>query len=194
MAVPGMRATIGGTLRALRSLSPRRARLWVVAAGLVAASLGCGPANTTYPFNYFPEMHYQSSIRFQEPPRRQPPRDSVPVTGKELAYNLAEAEGLKNPIARNQLTLERGKRLFEVNCSMCHGMDAKADTHVADHFKKAGATPPIDLTRPETQRLQDGVIFWTITNGRGNMPSFKNLLSEDDRWSIALHIRNLPPQ
>ena len=120
MAVPGMPATFGALLRALASLSPRRVRLSVVAAGLVASTLGCGPANITYPFDYFPEMHYQSSIRFQEPPRRQPPVDSVPVTGREVAYNLAEADGLKNPIPKNQLTLERGKRLFEVKIGRAH--------------------------------------------------------------------------
>ena len=194
MALPGMPATIGASIKARASLSPRRFRLWAVSAGLVAASLGCGPANVTYPFDYFPEMHYQSSFRFQEPPRRQPAVDSVPITGKEVAYNLAEAEGLKNPIPRNQLTLERGKRLYEVNCSVCHGLDAKANTEVAKRFTAAKANPPINLTRPETQRLQDGVLFWTITNGRGNMPGFRNLLTEDDRWNITLHVRSLPSQ
>jgi len=171
----------------------RRRVLWLLPAWLLAASLGCS-GNSTYPFDYFPEMHYQSTHRFQEPPRPLGPADSVPVTGKEVAYNLAEAEALRNPVVRNQPNLAAGKRLYEVNCAMCHGADAKGSTAVAARFQKAGAAPPINLTRPETQRLLDGVLFATITNGRGNMPPFRNLLTEEERWKITLHIRNLPSQ
>jgi hypothetical protein len=37
----------------------------------------------------------------------------------------------------------------------------------------------------------NGSLFWKITNGRANMPAFKQILSEEQRWQLVSYIRKI---
>jgi glucose/arabinose dehydrogenase len=37
----------------------------------------------------------------------------------------------------------------------------------------------------------DGALFWKVTNGRVNMPPFKEILSEQQRWHVISYIRKI---
>jgi mono/diheme cytochrome c family protein len=142
----------------------------------------------------FPEMHYQQSFRVQEPPRLAPPEGAVPVTGRELSYTAQELQALRNPLPRSLETLESGRALFETNCATCHGTRGRGDGPNSVFLKKYSYPSAPDLTAPTTQSRSDGEIFGIVTNGIVVMPSFKNLLSERERWTLVHYLRALGGQ
>lgn len=155
---------------------------------LIVAS-GCS-GNKTYPFDIFQEMHYQASKRAQEPPRRMPPSDSVPISGKEVQLSAEQLRTLENPVARTQPNLERGETLYQTNCAMCHGQRGRGDGPVAQKFQSANATTvPANLTLPATQAKTPGQIWGIITSGGLNMPPFRDLLTVDERWLLVQYIK-----
>jgi|ERR1041385_2353881 mono/diheme cytochrome c family protein len=87
---------------------------------------------------------------------------------------------------RNATPVERGASTFRKTCAGCHGMDARG-THPPG-FK----TPPRNLTDPELQtRLSDAAIKETIVYGKGQMPNFGALLSDQQIDDLVRYIRSL---
>lgn len=167
----------------------RRPPLWVVPVALVLLALAC--SRGAYPLDPFPEMHYQSSIRAQEPPRKAPPLDSVPRTGKEVAYDFGAAANLTNPVPRTQGNMDRANKLYQVNCSMCHGSQGRGDGPLAPRFQAANAPVPVDFSQARTKGRSAGQLWWIITNGLGNMPPWKALLTEEERWLLVLFVQGI---
>ena len=78
----------------------------------VMALTGC--SRGSYPLDFFPEMHYNQSYKIQEPPSLSAPTGSVPVTGAEVDYTMAQARLLQNTVSKDQgVTL--GAKLFKVH-------------------------------------------------------------------------------
>jgi cytochrome c5 len=159
------------------------AALCVLGLALVA----CNPG--AYPVDIFKEMHYQPSQRRLEPERLSPPDDAVPVDGGRPDYTFSEATSLVNPVPGDPAHLARGQEVYRVNCAVCHGADGRAQTPMAQHFQRAGAVPPVDFTGARARGRTDGQLYWIVTNGLGNMPAFRDLLSDEDVWTLVRVIR-----
>ena len=56
---------------------------------------------------------------------------------------------------------------------------------------KALDPQPADHTSDKVQKQSDGELFWKITNGRGEMPVYSQLLSKTQRWQVIEYIRLL---
>ena len=165
---------------------------WVVLS-LVFGTLCTGLLTSCYGYlwDVFPEMHYQQSYRQQEPPRRMPPAESVPVTGKAREYSFAEAVDVTNPLASTPERIESGKQLFMTNCKHCHGADGRGEGPVGLYFDPL---PQAMQGERITNERQDGELYWILTNSLGNMPSFGNLLTPEERWELIIFIRDLQAQ
>ncbi len=98
-----------------------------------------------------------------------------------------EAKRLKNPLAFSEEVLKKGEKIFQSLCVSCHGQDGKGDSNML----KTLNPPPADLTSSQVQQQPDGAIFWKISEGRGMMASYKNMLSEEERWTLVHYIRHL---
>ncbi len=111
---------------------------------------------------------------------------AVPALAGEQPWTAPAGEREKeNPIAR-AAGVPEGKKVFETNCSICHGPTGKGDGPAA-----AALTPkPTNLVSKEVQAQTDGALFWKISTGRGAMPSWQTL-PEKDRWSVVDFIRSL---
>lgn len=158
----------------------------IVVALLVVA---CGP--TTYPADIFPEMHYQPSDRRLEPPREAPPADAVPVTGSTPHLSFDDATALANPISNSPAVQEQAQALARVNCAACHGAAGHGDGPVAGYFSPVR---PVDFASERVRSRTDGQLFWLIGNGIGNMPAFRDLLSERELWTVVLFVRRASNQ
>ncbi len=167
-------------------------RRMLVAGLLLAGFLFTSCETGAYPADLFPEMHYQQSHRAGEPPYVATPEGSVPTTGAEPELtDFVGTIAMENPVATTGHGLEQGRRLFVTNCSMCHGPAADGDSFVAQKFEENGAKRPASLLSETVTKKADGALFWSITNGIGNMPSFKRLLTATDRWTIIAYLRTL---
>jgi len=158
---------------------------------LISVFILSGCSTGAYPLDVFPEGHYQQSFRSQEPPRLQPPTDSVPITGKEVTYNFSEAGNLINPVPASNETTTKANQLYQLNCAVCHGASGRGDGPMTSYFQQAGAPPPIDYVSPRVKSRKEGELFWIITNGLGTMPRFGPLLTSEERWALVHFIRSV---
>jgi mono/diheme cytochrome c family protein len=174
--------------------------IWLVVAALIgvvvlAACKPGDPARSTgaYPIDVFQEMHYNQSLKAQEPPRLQPPEDSYPVSGGFIAVGTkAESIDLVSPLPDDSATLTRGALLYKQNCSVCHGLTAREDAPVGDgkflvgdKFESYSGIQPPSFDSTRVQLLTAGEAFSSVSAGFGFMPPFQGLLSEGDRWALV---------
>ena len=185
--------------RASRLLAGNAPQVILGLALLALVLTGCRAKTGTYaPVDLFAEMHYNQSVRSQEPPRLAPPLGAVPTSGREVELTREEYLALENPVARD-LNPQRGAELFRTNCSFCHGLQGLGDGPVSDKLVNYGGIPAADLTGPATTRRTDGDIFSLISQGGAletvfGMPRFRAFLGPTDRWLLVNHIRTLQGQ
>lgn len=99
----------------------------------------------------------------------------------------AEADDLKDP-ANNKLSAEeKGKELYNLYCLSCHGEYGFGDGGAGMSFDRR----PANFHNEKVMKQTDGSLFWKITNGRMNMPAFKQILSEEQRWQVVSYIRKI---
>jgi mono/diheme cytochrome c family protein len=99
-----------------------------------------------------------------------------------------DAKKVKNPIPPTQETLAAAQQLFTDNCVLCHGEKGMGDGPGAKTIK----VKPANFTDPKLQASEtDGALFWKMTTGRGPMPSWKEDLTDQERWQLVGFIRKL---
>ena len=92
----------------------------------------------------------------------------------------------KNPLKADANSLKEGKALWSKNCQSCHGKNGAGDGPKAAQLK----TEPESFVSAEVQKQSDGSFFYKISNGRGDMPSFKKKLEgDDDVWNLVNYVR-----
>jgi mono/diheme cytochrome c family protein len=93
---------------------------------------------------------------------------------------------MKNPVASNSESLATGKSIWNMQCRSCHGTHGKGDGPKAAQLN----TEPGDFSDPNVQKEPDGSFFYKITEGRGDMPSFKKKIPDpQDIWSVVNYLR-----
>ena len=80
-------------------------------------------------------------------------------------------------------TRKAGEQLYTINCKTCHGTPRKGDV-----LKLVPL--PLDPASAKFQLNSDGDLFYKITEGRGQMPTFKNVLSSVQIWEIISYLRS----
>ncbi|HEY8782511.1 MAG TPA: cytochrome c [Mucilaginibacter sp.] len=126
----------------------------------------------------------------------------LPIMAAFLVFNLVSsrsfaqhkpwvtpkpAETVKNPLAGNSSVLADAKTLYMTNCAPCHGNKGKGDGPAA----QALVPKPADHTSTAVQAETDGSLFWKLSEGRNPMPSYKKILSDQQRWELVNYIRTL---
>jgi len=99
----------------------------------------------------------------------------------------ASAKAVKNPNKGEKSSINRGKGLYKSYCIVCHGEKGLGDGPGA----KALNPKPANHTSAAVQNQTDGEIYWKISEGRGNMIGWKNVLKEQDRWDLVNFVRTL---
>ena len=165
--------------------APRRWRggrflLLAVVVGMLASACGATlPGRGSYPLDIFYEMHYQQSYKSNEPPR---------LSG------VADAVAWFPPPRSTAFETNTGSYLFGVNCSMCHGAEGKGDGPVLTKMMGLSynyqpvLTP--DLTDPAVSSIGSQGIEGYMASGIVVMPSFKKLLSAEERRLIVAYVVN----
>jgi mono/diheme cytochrome c family protein len=98
-----------------------------------------------------------------------------------------EAKQIKNPVQPSEAVLQSARSTYSEKCAHCHGETGKGDGPDASSHNPA----PSNFT--DTQRLRaetEGELFYKITEGHRPMPSYKNRLTEEQRWRLVLLIRS----
>lgn len=71
-----------------------------------------------------------------------------------------------------------GQLLYQSNCASCHGEDGKGVVPGARNFRD------LDYMRGENPAS----FYEAVTEGRGEMPSFLDVLTSDERWDVVFYM------
>lgn len=75
--------------------------------------------------------------------------------------------------------LGEGMSLYDSDCATCHGEDGSGEL--------LGSADFTDLRQMDNLAPRD--LYLTVTQGRGSMPAWQSLLSQDERWSVIDYLR-----
>jgi len=81
-----------------------------------------------------------------------------------------------------------GANVYKAKCLTCHAKDGSGNTPVGKSLQSA------DLRSPEVQKKSDAELTESISEGKGNMPAFKTLITEDEIHSVLSYVRTLAPR
>lgn len=98
-----------------------------------------------------------------------------------------QADALADPLAKDAKAVAKGERVFTSLCWTCHGMQGKGDGPNAALL----TVRPADLGSPGIQAQTNGALYWKITHGRGEMASYEQVLSREQRWAVVHYLRTL---
>ncbi|MEJ7810454.1 MAG: cytochrome c [Gemmatimonadaceae bacterium] len=128
-------------------------------------------------------------------PFRGNPQLSVPIHGSAapglvVSYTPAPAtldsmRGLVNPLAADERSVENGRKYYQINCAVCHGVKGDGQGPVLRY-----GIPAPSLLTDNAKGYPDGYIFGIIRNGRGLMPTYDRI-EEADRWDVVNYVRGL---
>ena len=99
----------------------------------------------------------------------------------------ASADSLINPYYIEPLTLPQGQEIYTIYCAPCHGNQGKADGLMTPNLR----VKPLRFQDKKVSDQTNGALFWKIREGRGEMPSFKDLLSEEQQWQLVEYVRDI---
>ncbi|MFQ5697454.1 MAG: c-type cytochrome [Myxococcota bacterium] len=176
-------------------MSRLRQGLLVLAIGL--ASGGCWEQVSP---EWFAQMKRQPAIQALEGVAPLvPPEHTVPLGGIEPRIDFPvpafspDAMSLVNPVPADTASVARGKTVFDIYCSVCHGPDGmanQASLPVARRLAESGM-PPIPLLA--VPAYTDGFLFTKIRYGKPGMPGYPQIPPRD-RWNVVNYLRTLIPR
>lgn len=88
-----------------------------------------------------------------------------------------------SPFEFSEASAEAGRTIYTANCLSCHGNPGR------NNFLRSLNPQPGDPASEEYQSNSDGEIFYKVSEGRGQMPGFKNVLSQTDIWNVVSYVR-----
>lgn len=84
----------------------------------------------------------------------------------------------------------RGENIYNTYCISCHGKTGLGDGDPGITF----LVKPANFHDKAVKDEKDGALFWKISEGHGQMPSFKGALSHKQLWQLVSYIRQLSIQ
>lgn len=119
-----------------------------------------------------------------------PTKKQTQPTGKQAA-NVPlvippEAAKKVNPVKPTKKSIAAGKRVYEIDCAMCHGADGSGNTDLARSMK---LTMP-DLRDAATMKsVTDGGLFYVISKGHSSMPNEDERAKPEEIWNLVNYVR-----
>lgn len=96
------------------------------------------------------------------------------------------AKKAPNPVKSSPAVLAAAKKIYVEMCEQCHGEKGKGDGSEAMMY----SVKPANFTdKPMMDEMSDGEIFYKMSEGRRPMPTFKNTLTEEQRWHMVHFVR-----
>jgi mono/diheme cytochrome c family protein len=166
-------------------------RLFALAVLLAAA---CGDTTIVDPMErqpkmraFLPNAHYEDGRSMRWPPAGTVPHERrlVPpevATGKDRDGKDVAAI----PVAVTHELLAQGRKTFEIQCAVCHGLLGDGYSPVATQMS---LRPPPSLHK--LHNASPAHVFQVITDGFGLMPSYAPQLEPMERWSVVAYVQAL---
>jgi mono/diheme cytochrome c family protein len=100
---------------------------------------------------------------------------------------MGDRWGTGMPLPVTVALLERGQKVFTINCAVCHGATGQGNGITS----KYGLLGIANYHQDKYRQMADGEIFNTITHGYNTMMAYGDKVTVKDRWAIVAYIRAL---
>jgi mono/diheme cytochrome c family protein len=119
------------------------------------------------------------------------------IAGTALFYRIHKEAPKRDVSGMPTADLVAGAQAYQKNCAMCHGLPNQPAPAIANAI-----FPPAPELFSQRGMVTDdpaGETYWKVKNGirLTAMPSFKNMLSEDQIWQVVAVVARadkLPPE
>jgi cytochrome c len=111
----------------------------------------------------------------------------APLAVPALPPQEAAPAASKNPVKPTAASQEKAKKLYAMDCALCHGQTGDGKTDLAKDMQLTMS----DWTDPKSlsDRL-DQELFNVIRHGKGKMPAEEVGRAKDDEvWNLIIYIR-----
>lgn len=189
-------------MRFPKTLKKLTATLSVFAAALALA--GCAPDPERRELEFMPDMYRNPALKAREQydflragqAMLVPPEGTIPRGFNPYPFDVIEGEkagqALRNPLPRTRDVLDIGRKYYNIQCALCHGVVGSGDGLVTQVHREAGMPIPPELYSDKIrEEWPDGQIYHVITKGQGQMPGYANRIDSLHRWAIVHYIRAL---
>jgi mono/diheme cytochrome c family protein len=110
----------------------------------------------------------------------------------DAEYARAATE-IKDPLAYTDENKAEGKRLYDINCTPCHGPKGEGNGQLVE--LPNGSAGPFG-SRPNPYKtllppLPDGKIFYVVSYGKNMMGGYGFQLNVKERWQVIHYIKSL---
>ncbi len=136
--------------------------------------------------NWPSNMEDQIAVEYQQGPRKAAPAEAIRFDGP----SEPKAGVPENPVPADQVSLERGRILFDRNCALCHGARGQGDGPITRYWNPQ-MRKPANLTEARMKTMSDGTVYITISNGFGTMPPLRENLNVRERWDVVNFVKTL---
>ena len=167
---------------------------------LVVVAASCDRSKRAPNLQFMPNMYEPVSYEtYGENPNFEPGMEGrLPVAGTiargaEFAfeyeaglegYELAKVN-LLSPLDSTTVDTARGKSLYTIYCSSCHGTkgDGQGDLVKNDKF--------LGIPNYKDRDITEGSIYHVIMYGKNMMGSHASQLTEEERWQVTAYVQEL---
>lgn len=110
-------------------------------------------------------------------------------------YQNAAGDFIANKVPLTRDNLLRGQNRYNIYCAVCHDRAGSGKGMVLQRAPRGSfnAKVPDLSTEPRLlkDKMRDGELFQTITEGKATMPAYGHAISVEDRWCIVHYLRAL---
>jgi len=129
-------------------------------------------------------LAYFVGAQQSQPPQSEPPQTPPAAQAPEEKAPPASAQK-QNPVKPTAESLAKGKKMYNIDCAMCHGEKGDGKGDMAADMKNVA-----DFTNPDVQKAHtDGEWFQLIRKGKGDMPPEGDRAKDNDIWNMVNYIR-----
>ena len=162
--------------------------LAVISTGL----MGCqGSFSSKPPVHLNPNMDHQPAHQPQTlsqlPPDHTVRWERTPPSQHEATGKTSRGWAKRPPMEVTEAVILRGQDRYGIYCAICHDNVGSGKTTLRPY----GLAPSLHLASKQLRETSDGALFDTITNGKGTMSGYSDVLSIEDRWAIVTYVRAL---
>lgn len=95
---------------------------------------------------------------------------------KKITYSPLNYQEIKNNI-------ELGKKMYSINCSICHGLNGDGLGLLVKNGKILGVP-----SYKDREEITLGSVYHVIMYGKNNMGSYASQLKMSDCWKVAMYV------
>lgn len=102
---------------------------------------------------------------------------------------LSASKSIKSsplPLEEREADLVRGRKMYEINCAICHGTKGDGKGPIKVSGKYNGPVPNY-----KDKNISVGSVYHVIMHGKNAMGSYASQLQPQDRWRVAEYVLEL---